>query len=157
VVWAHRGQTPVIKLHPDRDCTHFYGALNLLNGQQTALRSEEMKGQVSVSFLELLLQTYPEGPIILLWDRATWHQGSLVKAFLEANPRLEIIYFPPGAPDLNPQEQVWKATRQAISHNHSERKLEQLADQFEAYLKEHTFPSSLLDKYGFIRLCMLFN
>lgn len=157
VVWAQRGQTPVIKLHPGRENTHFYGALNLLSGQETVLRSDQMNGEISVSFLHLLLQTYPEVPLILLWDRATWHQGPLIKAVLEANPRLQIIYFPAGSPDLNPQEHVWKATRQAISHNHSERKLDRLADQFEAYLVTNTFPSSLLEKYDYIRLCMRFN
>ena len=134
VVWAQQGQTPIIKLHSGRENTHFYGALNLLTGQETVLRSDEMNGEISVSFLQLILQTYPQLPIILLWDRATWPQGPLVKAVLQANPRLQIIYFPAGSPDLNPQEHVWKATRQAISHNHSERKLDKLADQFEAYL-----------------------
>lgn len=66
MVWAQQGQTPVIKLHPGRENTHFYGALNLRSGQETVLRSAEMKGEVSVSFLELILQTYPELPIILL-------------------------------------------------------------------------------------------
>jgi transposase len=51
-----------------------------------------------------------------------------LKAFLQAHPRLEILFFPPASPDLNPQEQVWKATREAISHNHAEAKLERLAD-----------------------------
>mgnify|MGYP003577776001 CR=1 FL=1 len=157
VVWAQQGQTPTIKLHPGRENTHFYGALNLLTGQETVLRSDEMNGEISASFLQLILQTYPQLPIILLWDRATWHQGPLVKTVLQANPRLQIIYFPAGSPDLNPQEHVWKATRQAISHNHSERKLDKLADQFEAYLNNNTFPSSLLEKFDYIRLCMRFN
>jgi transposase len=157
VVWAQQGQTPVIKLHSGRENTHFYGALNLLNGQETVLRSDEMNGEISASFLQLILQTYPELPLILLWDRATWHQGPLIKTILEANPRLQIIYFPAGSPDLNPQEHVWKTTREAISHNHSERKLDKLAQAFEAHLNNNTFPSSLLEKYDYIRLCMMFN
>ena len=157
VVWAQQGLTPVIKLHSGRENTHFYGALNLLSGQETVLRSDEMNGEVSASFLQLILKTYPELPLILLWDRATWHQGPLIKALLEANPRLQIIYFPAGSPDLNPQEQVWKATREAISHNHSERKLDKLAQAFEAHLKNNTFPSSLLEKHDYFRLCMMFN
>jgi len=156
VVWAQQGQTPVIKLHPGRENTHFYGALNLLTGQETVLRSDQMNGEVSISFLQLILQTYPDRPIMLLWDRATWHRGPVIKAFLKAQPRLQIFYFPPASPDLNPQEQVWKATRQAVSHNHSEPNLDKLADAFEAHLKETTFPSSFLDKYDYLPLCMRF-
>jgi hypothetical protein len=55
----------------------------------------------------------------------------LVRAVLEANPRLEVMRFPTAAPDLNPQEMVWKATRAAISHNQL---LASLADQFEQHL-----------------------
>ena len=155
IVWAAQGQTPLVKLHPGRESTHFYGALNLLNGQDIAMRSPVMNAETSALFLEKILLAYPDDPILLLWDRASWHRGAKIKAILEANPRLEIIYFPPGAPDLNPQEHVWKATRRAISHNHSCKKLDKLADDFEDHLSTTTFPCSLLDQYAYSYLCMM--
>lgn len=120
------------------------------------MRTQFMNGTVSVLFLQKLLATYPDQPILLLWDRAKWHQGPALKAFLLAHPRLEILFFPPASPDLNPQEHVWKATREAISH-HLQTKLEQLADQFEAYLSTTRFPCSLLAQHGFLHLCAMFN
>lgn len=156
-VWSVTGQTPVVKCDPGRSLTHFYGALNLLTGQETVMRTQLMNGTVSVLFLQKLLATYPDQPILLLWDRAKWHQGPVLAAFLAAHPRLEILFFPPASPDLNPQEHVWKATRQAISHNHTEAKLESLADQFEAHLIATRFPCSLLQHHGFDRLCAMFN
>jgi transposase len=86
---------------------------------------------------------------VLFLDRASWYRGPLVCEFLTANPRLEIMYFPVAAPDLNPQEHVWKATRRAISHNHDRRRLPELADKFAAHLKRQTFRSSFLDRYGY--------
>jgi transposase len=157
VVWAARGQTPLVKLHPGRESTHFYGALNLLTGQDIAMRSSIMNAETSALFLEKILLAYPDDPILLLWDRAPWHRGPQIEAILAANPHLEIIYFPPGAPDLNPQEHVWKATRQAVSHNHASKKLAKLADDFEDHLTTTTFPSSLLDKHAYSYLCMLFK
>lgn len=155
IVWAVRGQTPLVKLHPGRQSTHFYGALNLLNGQDIAMRSPMMNAETSALFLEKILLAYPDEPVLLWWDRAPWHRGPKIKAILEANSRLEIIYFPPGAPDLNPQEHVWKATRRAISHNHSRKKLDTLADDFEDHLSTTTFPCSLLDQYAYSHLCMM--
>jgi transposase len=76
---------------------------------------------------------------------------------LAANPRLEILYFPPGAPDLNPQEHVWKATRRVITHNHACKQLAKLANDFEDYLSNTTFPCALLDQYAYSYLCMLSN
>lgn len=155
IVWAARGQTPLVKLHPGRQSTHFYGALNLLNGQDIAMRSPIMNAETSALFLEKILLAYPDEPILLLWDRAPWHGGPQIKAILEANSRLEIIYFPPGAPDLNPQEHVWKATRRAVSHNHSCKKLDKLANDFEDHLSTTLFPCSLLAQYAYSHLCMM--
>ena len=68
---------------------------------------------------------------------------------LAANPRLEIVPFPVAAPELNPQEHVWKATREAVSHNHTDRELATLAGRFEAHLTDTTFPVSFLEHRGF--------
>lgn len=155
-VWHPCGQTPVIHVSPNRDSTHFYGALNLQTGDETVMRSAMMNGATTVLFLLMLLAAYPTQPILLLWDRATWHRSKLVKSFLLDNPRLEILWLPPAAPDLNPQEHVWKATREAVSHNHAIAKLDQLADSFEAHLNSTTFPCSLLDLHNYPHLCMMF-
>ena len=148
-VWAPRGQTPVVRSDTQRDKVNFYGTLNLHTGQEIVLRTKEMNAQVSIQHLEQLLTAFPNRPIVLFWDRASWHKGPLIGRFLEAHPNLELVYFPVGAPDLNPQEHVWKATRRAVSHNHLTPKLPQLADQFEAYLGQSTFQSSFLHRYGY--------
>jgi len=109
-IWAPRGQTPLICSDTQRDKLYFYGTLNLHTGQEIVLRSEEMNAAVSVQHLEQLLATYPNRPIVLFWDRASWHKGKMVEKFLHTHPRLEIVYFPVGAPELNPQEHVWMAT-----------------------------------------------
>lgn len=148
-VWALRGQTPVVRSDTQRDKVNFYGTLDLLTGQEMVLRTKEMNAQTSIRHLEQLLVAYPQRPIVLFWDRASWHKGPVVGDFLAAHPRLEIVYFPVGAPDLNPQEHVWKATRRAVSHNHLAPKLPELADQFEKHLGQSTFPSSFLHRYGY--------
>ena len=73
----------------------------------------------------------------MFWDRAPWHRGKAIDQVLSAHPRLEIMWYPVAAPELNPQEQVWKATRRAVSHNHTEAHLEPLADQFENHLLDN--------------------
>jgi transposase len=156
-VWAPIGQTPVIKIAANRDNTHFYGALNLADGSQVVLRSDLMTAQVSALFLNQLLEAYPDQPLLLLWDRAPWHRGEAIRAVLEANPRLEVLWFPPGCPELNPQEHVWKATREAVSHNHSQTKLPQLAEAFEKHLTDTQFPCSLLEQHGYDLLCPRFK
>ena len=116
-----------------------------------------MNSEATARHLELILATYPEKPILLLWDRATWHGGQAVRSILEANPRLEVMRFPTASPDLNPQEQVWKATRIATSHNHEERDMILLANRFEQHLSVTTFSHSLLKTYNYNTVCAIFK
>lgn len=116
-----------------------------------------MNSQATARHLELILTTYPDRPLLLLWDRATWHGGEAVRSVLEANPRLQVIRFPTATPDLNPQEHVWKARRTATSHNHDERSLTQLADRFEEHLSSTKFSHSLLEKFNYDAICARFN
>lgn len=152
-VWAPRGQTPVIRLHPGREKICFYGTLDLRTGQNIVMRATTMNSETTVHYLQHLLDHYPDQPILLLWDRAKWHRGPLLKDFLEVNPRLEVIFFPTASPDLNPQEQVWKNARRHISHNHSFRKLIELADAFEDFLTSTSFFSSFLTKFSLHSFC----
>jgi transposase len=154
-VWAPRGQTPVVRAHPGREKISFYGTLNLLTGQEIVMSSAVMNGEVTAQHLQQILDRYPDVPIILLWDRAPWHFGPAIRELLEAHPRLEILSFPVAAPDLNPQEHVWKAARRAVSHNHLVESLPELAERFARYLLSHTFRSSLLDDPIFQMVCAM--
>ena len=148
-VWAPKGQTPIVRADPSRTKTTFYGTLNLHTGQEIITRSAVMNGEATAQHLEAVLKAISDHPIWLLWDRAPWHRGSAIQAVLAAHPRLEILVLPVATPELNPQEHVWKATRQAVSHNHRTKELATLAERFEEHLTAHTFPCSVLDRYGF--------
>lgn len=156
-VRAPIGITPVVQAAPGRENTHFYGGRNLLSGEGVTLRSDRRNAEVAALLLQRLLLAYPDRPILLLWDRAPWHHGPAIRAVLEANARLEIIWFPAGSGELNPQEPVWKATREAVSHNHTRTQLPELAAAFEEHLTTQRFACSLLPKHGYDLLCTMFK
>lgn len=156
-VWAPIGQTPVVRVDTQRDMVHFYGCLNLITGEETAMKAEKMNSETTAEFLQRVAQRYPDRPILLLWDRAKWHGGPAVNAFLADNPRIEVLKFPPGSPDLNPQEHVWKLTREKVSHNHQLPKLSELAEAFKDHLVNTTFKSAFLDNYGYSAIRPMFK
>jgi len=156
-VWSPVGHTPIVRADPGQAKTNFYGSLNLQTGQEIAMRSDLMNAEVSAQYLELCLEAYPDVPILLFWDRAPWHRGQSIDKVLEENPRLEIIFFPPANPDLNPQEHVWKAVRREVSHNHLETRLPELADRFLNKLISSTFKDTFPDRYGYSAICPRFN
>jgi transposase len=144
-VWAPVGQTPIVAVHPRRDHVHFYGALNLRDGRQTALPVAETTSAMTANFLMILLMLYPQ-PMLLLLDRAPWHYGEVTDLIAQTD-RLHAIYFPTACPDLNPQEHVWARARDAISHNHTYRQFQSLVDAFETYLNETIFSTTFMDAF----------
>jgi len=156
-VWHWRGETPVVKLHPGRDCLHLFGSLNLLTGEEIVTRTTVMKAETTALHIQQVLEANPAKPVLMLIDKAPWHFGPAIDALLTANPRLELMYFPTAAPDLNPQEQVWKAARDHVGHNHLAAKLDKLATDFETYLKSTRFASPLLAQHDYQRICAMFK
>ena len=149
-IWYEKGKYPEIQVDRKREGRSFYGALNVRTGQ---CHLQEIVGkQVSertVEFLESLEQTYAGKRVLLLWDGAPWHRGK-VKEYLKRKNKpfwIELLYFPPYSPDLNPQEQVWKSAKQHTCHN-SEASFFDKLDKFSTYIKEKTFPTNFWEKYA---------
>ncbi len=145
-VWAPRGQTPRVRVTPQRDLLHFYGALDVSSGREVALSLPKLDGEHTIHFLQHVLSCFPGRPLLLLMDRAPWHKGK-ARQFIENHPRLDLIYFPPGCPDFNPQEHVWKQAREAVGHLRDYPHLSRLRQAFQAYLENTSFPFDWIDKY----------
>ena len=111
-----------------------------------ALALPTMDGDATVHFLEHVLGCLPDRQILLLWDRAPWHKG-LAKRFVEAHEHLDMLYFPPACPDLNPQEHVWKQAREAVGHGRDYAHLSDLRQAFTGYLEGTRFTFDWIDKY----------
>ncbi len=155
-VWAVQGQTPHVRVDPSRTKTNFYGTLNLQSGEELVLRADKLNSETTAFYLQCILATYPDVPLLYFWDRAPWHRGPAIERVLQANPRLEIIAYPVASPELNPQEHVWKAARREVSHNHGHAQLDLLAAQFETYLSNTRFASAFLDTYGYNTIRAMF-
>jgi transposase len=145
-VWSPIGQTPYVWVTPQRECLHFYGALNVLSGQEVVLALPRLDGDHTIHFLEHLAACFPHRPILVLWDRAPWHKGK-ARRFIEAHPQFDMLYFPPGCPDLNPQEHVWKQTRQAVGHLCQYRHISALRQTFQSYMENTLFHFDWLANY----------
>lgn len=146
-VWARRGQTPTLRVATQRDYVHFYGALDVCSGHEIALTLPKQSSELTCHLLEHLQTVYPERALFILWDRAKWHQGALVRDYLRQHPHIQTFHFPPGSPHLNPQEHVWELTRDAVSHNHTRRDFSVLVRAFLHHLETTCFKFQWIEKY----------
>ena len=79
-VWGPRGERVAIPILNERKRQTYYGAVNLLSGSAFVMPAEKGNGEHSVCFLKTLRQNFQGRRLFLLWDRAPYHRGDLVKA-----------------------------------------------------------------------------
>jgi len=149
-VWYRKGEEPVIEAKRKGESTNFYGALNMKTGQCAAMETVKQNSQTTIEFLKKLLKIYQNRKIFLIWDGAGWHKSKEIRQFLsEINKgkiRLELFNFPPYSPEFNPQEHVWKALRQKITHNRLEKDFPVLIKNCLKFLNGNDFSSIKFEK-----------
>jgi transposase len=144
-VWLPKGEyPPVIETNSTRKRKNFYGFLNLKTGQQHTYITDKQNMLVTVKVLKKIRKLYTKNKIVLFWDNCGWHKGSAVTEYIEQDGNIEIVWFPSYAPELNPQEHVWKEGRKVITHNQHITKIEDTAQQFKDYITERVFDYALL-------------
>lgn len=115
--WLPKGEKTVIKVHRENLAQNFVGFLNLRDGRPHLFPVPWQNQKETIKILKLLKKKYPNKRICLLWDNAPWHRGKIVKEKLKTDLKgFYLIAFPPYAPDINPQEHVWKWGKDQVSN-----------------------------------------
>jgi transposase len=107
--YAPVGQTPILHEHLSRDHLSVISGITLEGKLYMMEQERAFKSQDVVRFLRHVLRQIP-GKVLIIWDGSPIHSGQAVKEFLAsgAENRLQLEQLPGYAPDLNPDEGVWK-------------------------------------------------
>jgi putative transposase len=113
--WAPRGQTPTIITTSQRQHISIIGGIT----PQGNIFSQKWLGSINsflfMLFLKYLLQQIPgQGQIVVVLDNSPIHKSALIRNFVAQNPRLDLIYTPPYAPESNPIEWLWAWVKQRL-------------------------------------------
>lgn len=73
-------------------------------------------GQEEVCLFLRGLLRHLRGPVIVLLDNSSTHQGQRLQQLLRQHSRLHIEHFPSYAPELNPDEGVWSLAKPALAN-----------------------------------------
>jgi transposase len=103
------GKTPVLHERLSRDHLSAMSAITLEGKLYMKEQEKAFKGEDVVRFLKHLMGQIP-GKLLIIWDGSPIHRGWAVKEFLASGAacRLQLEQLPGYAPDLNPDEGVWK-------------------------------------------------
>lgn len=144
-VWLPEGEFPkIICTTGGRKRRSIYGFLNMKTGEEHAFKTEFQNMYQTKDILEEIRKIYPKQKIVLFWDNAGWHRGSVVQDWIRNDGNIEIIHFPRYAPEENPQEHVWKSGREKVTHNEYIENIDVATDKLVEYFKRTRFGYSLL-------------
>ncbi len=143
-VWLKVGEYPKIEISNTKVNKSIYGFLNVKRGKVHAFCRDRQNMHITKDILQEIRAMYPDKKIILLWDGAGWHRGSVVKDYLALDSKMESHHFPAYSPEENPQEHVWKAGRSMVTHNQFIPDIEKAATDFVAYLNQNSFHYKLI-------------
>ena len=107
--YAPVGQTPILKEHLTRDHLSAMSGITLDGRLYMLEQQRAFKGDDVVRFLKHLMRQIP-GKLLIIWDGSPIHRGRAIKDFLASGAagRVQLEQLPGYAPDLNPDEGVWK-------------------------------------------------
>jgi transposase len=128
--WAPRGQTPVLHASYRWDRLQVISAVTPQGQLFTTVQDKSFKGPHLVRFVRHVWQQLQQ-PLLVIWDGLPAHREKSVQRFLESEAKDQIVIeqLPGYAPELNPDEGVWKQLKFQELKNLCCRNLEQLRQE----------------------------
>ena len=107
--YAPVGETPILHENLTRDHLSAMSGITLEGKLYMLEQDRAFKGEDVVRFLKHLTHRIP-GKVLVIWDGSAIHRSRAVKDFLRsgASLGLKLEQLPGYAPDLNPDEGIWK-------------------------------------------------
>lgn len=130
------GETPVIRSYLTNDHLSVISGITPEGKLYVMVQERAYKSVDVVRFLKHLLRHIP-GKLLVIWDRAPIHRGWQVKDFLagRAAARIHLEQLPAYAPELNPDEGIWRYLKRVELKNVVCRDLSHLRDELRKAVK----------------------
>jgi transposase len=108
--WAPEGETPILHQHLTNAHLSVISAVSPEGALYFQMQSEAYKSVSVISFLNALHKMLPDEKLMIIWDQATIHHSKEITTFLAqgAYEWLWLVKLPGYAPDLNPDEGIWR-------------------------------------------------
>lgn len=118
--WAPRGETPVHRHRYRRDKISAISGVSVSPrlkrvGLYFQLHCKNIQQAEACDFLRHLLR-HLRGNVIVLWDNGKPHKGEPIRNLCRRFPRLHLELFPAYAPELNPDEGVWRHLKHYLAN-----------------------------------------
>ena len=134
--WTQRGrQTGVVT--PGQNQKHYLaGALHAHTGRIVWVEHARKTSELFIKLLEVLLRTYRRATrLVLILDNYIIRKSTVVKRWLAANPKFELLFQPTYSPWVNRIERLWKAMHDTVTRNHQCKTFQELSQHISRFLE----------------------
>lgn len=136
--WIERGITKEVPSNTGRERLNINGALNSETHEIIFREDDTINAQSTVHLFQQIELAHPLAEHIhIIADNAKYYRAQLVKDHL-ARSKIDLIFLPPYAPNLNLIERVWRFFRQEICSQYYEH-----LSEFRS--RSHAFLENILD------------
>lgn len=114
--WAPKGQTPVLKAKASREHLSMISAITPDGRLYTRTLDHAFRTAAVIAFLRHLARM-DGGKILVIWDGAPIHRSLALRDFLSMiGDSIRLERLPGYAPDLNPDELVWRQLKRDLGN-----------------------------------------
>ncbi len=109
--WGEKGRTPIVKTSGQRQSINAISALSNKGGFWYHVYDGKFNANKCIECFKRFLRGR-KTPVVLIVDGHPVHKSKKVTEYIDSlDGRIEIVFLPPYAPDLNPDELVWNQMR----------------------------------------------
>ena len=115
--WIKQGKDFQICSNTGRQRLNINGAISLDTLNLVMRYDDTINAESTIKLLEQIEDAYPDATkITVICDNARYNRSKLIKAYL-VDSRIELMFLPPYAPNLNLIERYWKYFKKNILYN----------------------------------------
>ncbi|WP_445667361.1 IS630 family transposase [Paenibacillus sp. FSL H8-0034] len=134
--WFLKGKQRVIQTTGKHRGVKLLAVLNYATGHILWKEDEQYDAVTFLSFLQSVIEAYPQGRMVMVLDNARIHHAKLLQPFLEKHKeRLELVFLPPYSPKLNLVEGLWKWLKADVINNVFFHSVTEICKKVTAFMK----------------------
>ncbi|GGK09672.1 hypothetical protein GCM10007063_35150 [Lentibacillus kapialis] len=135
--WFPKGQQKKIPTYGKHHGVKLIGTLDYESGDVFCIERERYDAKVFLSFLEKVVERYPNEKILMVLDNAKIHHAKLIQPFLqEHSEQLDLLFLPPYSPELNLIEGLWGWLKKSVIYNVFYKSVDEIRQAVQSFISE---------------------
>jgi transposase len=115
--WIKRGKEKEVKSNSGRQRLNINGAINIETMSSAVVMDDAVNADSTIELMKRLESRHPKAETIyIICDNARYYRSRKVNEYIQYS-RIELVFLPPYAPNLNLIERYWKFFKKVVLYN----------------------------------------